>query len=276
MTTEVQFRASLRPLAGPDESEHALARLAERLTDYPPRSRTLAHIRREYDKEKYGALLASAPEHMEQALELQNSTSPEGEDLVVYRNELCLGTQRQIQALLWQRIDRTLKQRFAAAQANWICELGCGFGGHLARCGLPSYGGELTPNGVRLAQSLGQDVSEFDFYDPQSYRFLRPRSVIFTCHAIEQFPSATAFLENLRAFRHHVAAVVHFEPLARRGTSTLGQMQEQYLEVNDYNRDLYELLSAASDVELLQSEFGVAGSNPLNPASLLEWRFRDC
>ncbi len=274
MATEFQLRALVRPITNEDQYRAALALLTDRLCRHGQVTRTSSHIQREYHVEKYGTLLAAFPKTMADTIALEGKHFSGNEEVVLYRGELCLAPQEHIQAMMWHWIDRVLELRFAAARADWICELGCGFGHHLTRWGLPSYGGELTQNGVRLAKSLGQDVTAFDFYDPESYRFIRPRSIIFTCHAIEQLPSAKAVLENLCLHRHNIVSVVHFEPLALGRDSQLGNLQERYLELNHYNRDLHSLICNSPDIQVLQSEIDVVGGNPLNPASLLQWRFK--
>lgn len=274
MTTEFQIRDLVRPLSSDDQYRASLARLSEKLNQYVRVTRTSSHIEREYNVDKYGTLLAACPKTIADAIAFEGQSFSGREELVLYRGQLCLAQQDHIQAMMWHWIDRVLELRFALARADWICELGCGFGHHLSRCGLPSYGGELTQNGVRLANSLGQNVARFDFYDPESYRLIRPRSIIFTCHAIEQLPSAITVLENLWLHRHNIMSVVHFEPLVLARDSELGALQERYLDLNHYNRDLHSLITNSADIEVLQSEIDLVGGNPLNPASLLQWRFK--
>jgi hypothetical protein len=274
MTTEIQRRALVRPVASDDQYRAALAQLSEKLSRCARVTRTRSHIQREYNLEKYGTLLAASPRTMADAIAFEGQGFSGRDEVVLYRGQLCLAQQEHIQEMLWHWIDRILELRFAAARADWICELGCGFGHHLSRCGLPSYGGELTQNGVRLANSLGQDVTAFDFYDPESYRFIRPRSIIFTCHAIEQLPSAKTVLENLWLHRHNIVSVVHFEPLVLARDSELGALQERYLDLNHYNRDLHDMITNSPNIEVLHSEIDLIGGNPLNPASLLQWRFK--
>ena len=173
-------------------------------------------------------------------------------------------------------LDQVLLKTAAATGGQWFCELGCGFGRHLARLGDAGYGGEYTSTGIQLGRQLGIDVQAFDFYDQNSYAMIRPRSVVFTCAAIEQLPSADAVFEGLRSQKQNVVAVVHLEPtyLKHRRFTRLGHLQNTYIERADYNRDLNVLLQNQPDIELLTVDYDIIGLNPLNPHSLFVWKFR--
>ncbi len=138
------------------------------------------------------------------------------------------------------------------------------------------YGGELTASGVKLCRSFGFDVRPFDFLDPGSYNLLRPSTTIYTVHALEQLPTAVPFLDAIRPHREKIRWVVHLEPCwLRQRSGPLGELRNEYAIRNDYNRDLVELLQTAEDIEVHKLEFDCFGMNPLNPAHLIAWRFRE-
>lgn len=118
-------------------------------------------------------------------------------------------------------------------------------------------------------------MEHFDFYSFDSYRFIRPRSIVFTVQALEQIPDASAFLQGMRSQRHRVDAVLHLEPsFIPEGRDLLGLLRNRYLEINDYNRNLVTLLQQAADVELLEFDRDYFGSPPLNSLHFIAWRFK--
>jgi hypothetical protein len=158
-----------------------------------------------------------------------------------------------------------------------VCVLGCGFGESTTRLVTPrqKYGGELSASGVECCHRLGLDVVQFNYYHVTDYQIVRPSSTVLTVHSLEQIPDATCFLEGLRSVRQNVEFVVNLEPtwLAER-PGLVGYLRNRYMEVNDYNRNLYAVLRDAPDVEILEFAPDVFGQVPLNSATLLVWRFR--
>ena len=261
------------------EQQGALERFQSELEKMPIRRRNSDLVAVEYGTNNYGRLLAANPPSASAAsrLLLQNdNVDTVGQRLVALGQRLFRG--RFLEGMQWHdsMLDQVLRKTAAAADGQWFCELGCGFGPHLARLGDVAYGGEYTRTGIQLGRQLGIDVQAFDFYDHNSYAMIRPRSVVFTCAAIEQLPSADAVLEGLRSQRQNIAAVVHLEPtyLKHRQFTRLGHLQNTYIERCDYNRDLNLLLQNQPDIELLTVDYDIIGLNPLNPHSLFVWKFR--
>jgi hypothetical protein len=56
--------------------------------------------------------------------------------------------------------------------------------------------------------------------------------------------------------------------------SLLGLMRRRYIELNDYNRDLFSVLQGREDVRILRLEREVVGWNPFNALTLVHWTFR--
>lgn len=160
-----------------------------------------------------------------------------------------------------------------------LCELGAGNGqNHVwlqASQSRPVYGGEYSKNAVELAEHLGFEISRFDFYEPDDYAIIRPGSTVFTFHAIEQIPDARCIIAGLKSRRQKIARVIHLEPLYRAGRDdALGRLRNRYAEINDYNRNLLACLQDDPDILIEHLEEDAFGNNPLNPASIVVWRFR--
>ena len=231
-----------------------------------------ALIEREDDHELFGSMLerfGETPERLRE-LALRGSDDPV---YVCMQESIFLSTRRTYHGISRHHMRVTL-DRFGDDAPR--CELGAGCGSNMIWQDVAEiYGGELTRNGRELGRRLGLEIHPFDFHDEASYDFIRPGSLVYTSHGIEQVPDARTFLEALRARRERVRCVVHFEPLydaARQ--SLLGLMRNRYAELNDYNRNLLALISEDPETEILHLDTDVFGTNPLNPSSILVWRFR--
>ncbi len=174
-------------------------------------------------------------------------------------------------------------------RADLVVELGCGYGYQLwnlwKRFPHKSYaGGEFTAKGVEVAQRLFQSVPSIrveqmdlcaERYSPLESVAGRSRVVVFTAYSVEDVPSAAHVISVLAKYRDSILRVFHFEPTPElHGDSLLGLLRRRYSQVNGYNQNLVSDLRARTDVELLRVEANVFGLNPLNPFSVLEWRFR--
>jgi SAM-dependent methyltransferase len=173
---------------------------------------------------------------------------------------------------LWADLIQSSVERFATGQ---VCELGCGYGYNLAQLGTQGYGGDYSENAVRLGQRFGMDIRRFDYYQPESYGFIRPGSTILTVHSVEQIPSARAFVDAIAQQRDKINEVIHLEPswLDSR-TTLLGMARNRFNEMIQHNRDLVELLRNDPDIEIVSFEPDMFGLHPLNPTIRTVWRFR--
>jgi hypothetical protein len=190
-----------------------------------------------------------------------------------------------------ERYQEILLRTMGAAiqQASVVVELGCGYGYNLWKLsrefsGRQFSGGDYSGNAVRLAGMLFDaeqniKVRRLDLYSPR-YELLETLGdsgswVIFTVHAVEQLASASPLLNALTPYRERIQAVFHFEPANElHDGSLLGLLRQRYAIFNDYNRDLVSRLQERSDIAIVQLQKHVFGANPLNPMSVIEWRFR--
>lgn len=263
------------------------------LEPWAPKQRSSEHIQREYDLEKYGKVLAwlertpPGERSFGAAQALIDSRWRTGKGVVSHHDRL-YAVERAAFDVYQTRLHKHALLE-TAGDTDAIVELGCGFGFQLhalrAHTKLPLAGGELSKNAVHVAAGLLRDedamtVTEFDFHDAASYaRVLDActgrRVTIFTSHAVSMLPTALPFLENIRRHRDRVARVVHLEPATGlfEAPTLLDQLRKAYARVNDYNQDLFELLSSAKDIEIVRREKDVLGQNPLTPFNLIEWRF---
>lgn len=228
------------------------------------RSRTVERVALEYEQ-KWGHLLTQHQHDPSLTVEQLHA-------LQFRLEETCQQTRAMVRMALMPYADQTLS----------VVELGCGWGFALSYAieALPTQhpiGGELTESGRTLAQRINPTATivPFDFYDASTYQFLEHTLspiIIYTHHAIEQLPSCVPFMENLRPYQDRLHAIVHMEPLYDYyNTTPAGKRQRHYLELNHYNRDLLERVESQGDI--LRFDRQVMAANPINPTSLLVWRF---
>jgi hypothetical protein len=174
-----------------------------------------------------------------------------------------------------------------AADVPTVVETGCGYGFNLWRLwqrnpGRAYVGGDIAETAVTLAAHLfgdafGPRVELFDYYE-ETYRLIEKAAgpvFVYTCHSIEQLPSAAPFLQALARYAGKVAGVLHLEPVYEvHGNSLLGRLRRAHADSVDYNRDLLTLLRERQDVVVHSIEPNVYGINPLNPTTVIHWSFR--
>ena len=156
-----------------------------------------------------------------------------------------------------------------------FCELGCGYGYNLSLLEGEVYGGEYSENAVQIGKNLGMDLRQFNYYNESDYDFIRKDSTVFTCHSLEQIPDASHFLRAIAKQKEKINYIVHFEPTYLKERKTLlGIFRNKYMEINDYNRNLMEVLNGDENVEILECHTDVMGLNPLNDTNIIVWKFK--
>ena len=253
---------------------------------WPVPRRNLEKIKTEYNDDKYRKLLDWVETQgeirfadAERALIEMVRLSSDQQVCISEREQLFRITVREGYEKQWEALRAHLDGRIDGCRS--LIELGCGAGFNLWYLkdvfgDLELGGGDYSANAVAIARRLGQNVTEFNFYDPSTYKFLEqfpPPIAILTSHALEQLPSAAPFVKNLAQFRDRIKTVIQLEPVSElHSKKLLGMLRSRYAEINDYNRDLLSVLKS-SPVEIDRTEYDVIGFNPLNPTSVLQWHF---
>lgn len=169
-------------------------------------------------------------------------------------------------------------------EIDCVIELGCGYGYNLYLLSkyFPDklyFGGEYSRNAVVLGRLLKVDVVPFNFYDT-TWEILKKcwgKTIIFTKHAVEQLPSSTPFVETLRRYKDSIYQVINLEPIYELHQlccqdEELKLKRENYTIENDYNKDLLTHIKTGGGI-IEQQRYNVAGDNPLNPTSLVVWKY---
>ncbi len=240
--------------------------------------RDIGQIEREYNQDKYLRLLESQAADLKsyRKLELEQAGLYDGAGTIVFSEGDNLYEEDVDVAR--EKYYELIRSRVGQHNPRLICELGCGYGYNLTLFNQDTitYGGEYSENAVTIARKVGLDVHPFNYYKSSDYDFLKPGSTIFTSHSIEQIPDATVIIESLRERKHLIDRVIHIEPtFVKERTSLIGLMRNRYIQLNDYNHNLIEVLRNAQDIELLEVSIDVFGFVPLNSSNVVIWRFID-
>lgn len=188
----------------------------------------------------------------------------------------------------WCEMVQRVMDEFLGPAAT-VVELGAGYGYNGWRIvsrhpGMSYRAGEHSRNAVELASLLFDrhemsscSVLPFNFYEAESYDGVMDvpaPAVVITMAAVEQLAKAGVVPDNLRRYRDRIDVVIHLEPIYElHDDSLLGLLRRRYTEQNDYNRDLLSVLEGSADVHLMRTEYDLFGWPPLNPTSLIVWRF---
>jgi len=251
--------------------------------------RNLAKIDAEYDKDKWGKLLAYYKRKQGgtvQEIRAQEMNLRLKADAICVSREgqLFLTSAHNYLALEDNIIVNALAEFISAATV--VVELGSGYGYNFsilndAYPGRVWIGGEYSQNGLKLANLLFADCDNisflpFNWYDHSwpIFETIEGKALVFTRESVEQLPRAISVLPTFQKYREKISAVVHLEPVYELidRESTLGLMRRAYTQLNDYNTDLLSSLKAMG-VQILKTQYDVIGRNPLNPTSLIYWQF---
>ncbi|MBI2353865.1 MAG: hypothetical protein HYV06_02350 [Deltaproteobacteria bacterium] len=237
--------------------------------------RTIEQIENEYNLEVYGKRLEVAQQDLESYRTKSLYAISSKETYVAIKDSIYLMPFCMLVAL---KRNKILEQIEKYCKNEYICELGAGNGQNMIWLkeyqDRNVYGGEYSKNAVKLAKMLGFEMYDFNYYEQSDYDFIKDNSSIITVHSIEQIPDATVIINSLRKIKHKLKYILHFEPIYNDGREDLiGLLRNKYLKINDYNLNLLDLLRTGEDIEIVHTEFDAFGNNPLNPTSIIVWKF---
>lgn len=260
------------------------------LAEFTPPVRTTAKIEEEYGQVKYATCLQAWNESggALDATQLRlhhYAQDPAALRAAVHQGKLVAAPAAQI--IAWYDALLVDWMADAISKARTVVELGAGFGHILWSlrqrfAGKLWRGGEFTATAVELAAGLYRNypdisVERFDFYADR-YPVLEEAEgpiVVLTSQAQEQIPDSRGTLDTLGKYRDKIIAGFHIEPAYDlQDTATLlGQMRRRYLEVNDYNRNLFGELQRRPAFRVVRMEKDVIGWNPFNSLGVVHWEF---
>lgn len=261
------------------------------LETFVPPVRTTEKVAQEYGHEKWQYVLEAFEKSGRTAdaaalRKIYYALPGEAQRAAVYRGKL-VAAHANPTIMAWY--DELLAEWMGPSigKARTVVELGAGFGQVLweLRRRFPgkSYrGGEYTDSAVKLAGLLYAthpdiSVEHVNFYD-KSYAVIEKAEgpvVVLTSQAIEQIPDCRNIIDTLAKYRDKIAAVFHIEPAYDLQTTStlLGQMRRRYIEINDYNRNLFGTLKSRADIRIIRLEQDVIGWNAFNSLGMVHWEF---
>ncbi|QIZ72207.1 class I SAM-dependent methyltransferase [Oxynema aestuarii] len=241
------------------------------------RTRNIGQIEAEYNRVKYGQLADYNGDCIEayKQEEFKRGGFDDGDDFFISFEENLFKTKLfMARSIFYSLITHTVKKY----SSDTLCELGCGYGynlSYLKNTVSLVYGGEYSKNAVELGKKLNLNVIPFNYYDSNDYQIIKPSSTILTVHSVEQIPNAECFIEGLSSVKNNIVTVINIEPSFLPSRHTLvGCLRNRYIELNDYNRNLFSLLKNRNDIEIIHYSEDIFGINPLNSASLAVWQFK--
>ena len=249
--------------------------------------RNLAKIDAEYDKDKYAKALAYYQRKGGASIQEIKAQGlwPDLDTICISKEgQLFLTSPDNFRQLQDQIFIDTLAEPISTAKI--VIDLGCGYGYNFAvlRDAYPGrvwIGGDYSQNAIKLASLLFADCSNvsvqpFNWYDDSwpIFETFEGKALVLTIQSVEQLPRVASVLPKLRKYKEKIMAVVHLEPVYELADkeSTLGLMRRAYILMNDYNTDLISTIKAMG-VQILKIQYDLIGGNPMNPLSLVYWRF---
>lgn len=259
------------------------------LEPWQAKHKTPAEVTREFDRDKWGALLARVEASGDETrLEQVETWAADG-----IPDALCsVGDEFELLSSAAARKEHLGVVRAALRPylpASALVELGAGYGSAILNlandaqvAGIPLFAGEYVASGVELIRRLAAaqhteiTVGNCDLGSIPIANFAIPAgALLFTCMAAHYVPNVSPdVIRALASLRP--AAVVHVEPCYEHcDTRTLlGALRRRYIEINDYNRNLITVLhqqQEAGMIRVIEESPAVFGCNPLLPVSVVVW-----
>lgn len=264
--------------------------------------RDRAWVEREYDREKYPALLEAAKGT--RAKGEQSLARAVGQVIDCERGPLSFDEMREIvvQGEIMSLPAPIASAAVAGARTHLladatapgtetIIELGAGWGRNL----FAYYLSGLAPKHARfyalelaasarmttvllraLEPSLCIAALDFDFHAP-GYDLIpvsQAPALVVTVHAVEQIPTLKPSVFTALIARLPNLSGLHIEPAGFQLSPT-SRTSAAYAEQHDYNRNLWAVLEGLAHdgvIEITETRVDYIGLNPANPSTIIRWR----
>ncbi len=259
------------------------------LQSWEQKQKTPQEISREYENEKWGALL----EQVKTTDRLVTIKEVETEMFAHTTETICnIGDDLLLlsAAEMHQRYLDFISASLASyLPATALVELAAGYGsiqlGLVSRdmfSKMPLIAGDFTPSGVELirrfstAQGLEVQAALCDFNaQPITTLSIPSGAIIYTVYGLSCVPFLS--VETIRAIASYSPKmVINFEPCLEHcdSNSLLGLMRKRYIEINGYNTNLVTLLHEEQDIgniRIIEERPCAFGKNPFFSASVIAW-----
>lgn len=251
-------------------------------------SKNHTEINREFQIEKWGMLLEYFEKKGNFCLDdVQNyNENLHEKGPCCINGQLYLTTKLHLEKMHLDLYQKVLSKHIDGASC--LVELGAGFGAKIFKLSqkkefenLPLKAGEYTNAGIKLMKLLAKntdidiEVGFCDFKEMILKNFKIPKNaVIFTSYAAHYVPKlSNQFSKFFESF--NPKSVIFFEPCyeAHQKDTIYGRLCRNYIEKNDYTRNLIEVLTIGEKNNFFKLNINknIIGSNPLLPISILEY-----
>ena len=137
--------------------------------------RTAKLIEQEYNVEYYGKMLQNDCDNPDS---LDTDTVEPNKEIVISLKDYLYAVPRWVFFKIKAGYMKSTLNKYA--RNSQFCELGAGHGGNFVFLEEDGYGGDFSENAVELGRLLGIDIHLLDFYDPETYDFIRSGTTVFT------------------------------------------------------------------------------------------------
>ena len=264
------------------------------MIDYPKKTKNKEEILREYDSEKWGSLRVKISRLPTEDLTIskvdkiflgsENTIFSQQNKLylsnIIYAHKLC-------QKIIYHYVKKYLYN------SKTIVELGAGYGSIILDIAekfskrlIKFIAAEYTKQGQYCLNILSKKVFSSkvitcgcDFTSDNIIDEKIPEnSLIFTSLSITCVPNLpNDFLEKIIKLKP--SYVINFEPIPQFfDNSLLGLLRKKYIELNDYNTSLFEILSEGvkkEKIEIVEKQKNIFGENCFLPASFVVWKIKE-
>lgn len=251
------------------------------------REKTRSEVNREFNVEKWGALLRNI-NNMHPSLDNLLKLSYSNESLVPVwmKDRIILMSGSEAFSYQLSLISKTIETYFSG---NPLVDLGAGSGSiilslakgsfsksNLVACEYTESGRELIKT-IAKAEGINITVAECDFKSQDIVNIELPKdSVVFTSYSVHYVRKYQMdFIQSMKRLRPNV--VINFEPCYEfyDDSTIMGLLRRKYTQVNDYNTNYVTVLKEAEsnkEIRILDIQANVFGSNPLLPMSIIVWQ----
>lgn len=258
------------------------------LEQWKRKERTSAENLREYEDEKWGPLARICQERgASYSLDSVSKIAREGGE-----NQILCSKGEWLFLSSPEEADNQIAKELASEflkfeEASCLIEIGAGFGNmffrivsNLGGCFSRLIAAEYAASGRILIQRIAESESievltlACDFNDPQIlFGRIPENAFILTCAAIPCAPGLDhSFVDRLLSLKPRYVA--HYEPLWQSDQKLLSLMRNRYLELNDYNTNLIDILRHARDkgkIRIIQERDDLLRINPFMAYTLTVW-----
>lgn len=260
------------------------------LKEFNPKQKTLEELDREYEKEKWGALLSEVLDSDKPpTLELAETLLTPSETKVFYYQKKSFDYAYYTAAhLKYIRLVEGFIGKYIT-ECSALFELGSGYGSIILKLAkkslfskVPLFAADFSESALKLLQMIALEekikiqTASCNFLDHKLTNIVLPTgSLIFTSFALTCIPQLEdTILENMINLKPKF--VVHFEPFYehQEDTSLFGLLNKKYIQLNNYNKNLLNLLKNAQEkgkITIIEEDRNCFGINPLLCGSVLVW-----